>query len=128
MAPTTTLPRLSGAYLWSGPSGVIFLQITMVNQTTMQGSVAFHAATSSGMITEQNHFTGAISSSGDITLRFDPMQPDAWHLGRSWSGSINSDRLSFTIYIQQNNGTLGAAAFAPATAADFDAAVKRSNP
>jgi hypothetical protein len=67
------------------------------------------------------HCTGVLDGA-DLTLRFDKASP-GWALGSSWSGFLHSIDDGITLNLPVG-GRLFAAVFDPATAQDYDRALK----
>ena len=121
--PTTTGPQLRGGYLFGGPNGGVFLQITMTNASEFEGSAVVHLEFGDQTVDERNHFTGVVGQT-DLIFRFDD-NPD-WRWGSSWSGSLSGS--GFTMNLPTGTGRLVPADFREADVADYNKVVKQAKP
>jgi hypothetical protein len=95
----------------------------MTSASRVEGSAVYRFRFGSGLASGEAHFTGVLNGD-DMTLRFDKTSV-GWALGSSWSGFVHRIDDGITLNLPEG-GRLFAAAFDPATAEDYNRALKRA--
>jgi hypothetical protein len=128
--PTTTSPPLSGGYLAKWPIGGIFLRLTMTGPNTTEGLAVYRFVFDDGPSRGEAAVSGTVSNS-EMVLRLKPADtgPRGWYLGTNWSGRLDAASGGFTIDLPSpTTGELLSIDFVPATAEEYNTAIKNARP
>lgn len=128
--PSTTNPLLSGGYLANWPIGGMFLRLTMTRPNTTEGLAVYRFVFDDGPSHGEAAISGTVSN-GELVLRLKPADkgPRGWYLGTTWSGRLDSASGGFTIDLPSpTTGELLTIDFVPATAEEYNTAIKNARP